>query len=44
MRKDVIQPNLLSDKDSAQNRYLMTVYLQIIWSHMDSLKRYLPFI
>lgn len=43
-RKDVIQQDLLSDKDSAQNRYLMTVYLHIMWPHMTSLKRYLPVI
>lgn len=43
-RKDVIQQDLLSDKDSAQNRYLMTVYLQITWSRVANLKRYLPFI
>lgn len=44
VRKDVIQQDLLSDKDSARNRYLMTVYLQIMWPHMTSLKRYLTVI
>lgn len=39
-RKDIIQQDLLSDKDSAQNRYLMTVYLQIMWPYMTNLKRY----
>lgn len=43
-RKDIIQQDVLSDNDSAQKRYLMTVYLQIMWPHMTSLKRYSPVI